>query len=60
MLKLCEGRRAVNVCMASWGRWCKVVVLIVSPRLNTWAKVLSGRNELVQQEVEGMVVCVSP
>lgn len=60
MLKLCGGRRAVNACRASWERRCKVVVLIVSSRLNTWAKVLSGRNELVQQEVEGMVVCVSP
>lgn len=39
---------------------CKVVVLIVSPRLNTWTKVLSGRNKLVQQEVEGVTVCVSP
>lgn len=43
-------------CRASWGRQFKVVVLIFSPRLNTRAKALSGGNELVQQEVEGMVV----
>lgn len=60
MLKLSGSRRAVNACRASWGRRCKVVVLIVIPRLNTWAKVLSGGNELVQQDVEGMVVSVSP
>lgn len=42
MFPLSRDREDTNTRMASWGRGCQMVVLIVSHRLNIWAKVLNG------------------